>query len=446
MPYMKRIKVASLRTHRTAVWSLSLSLFVNSLVAQTPLTLTQALQQAQTNRLELTNQQLQTQISASDEARRLARWQPQLTAGADFRWNTQIQRSVIRNAPFANGEDVVLRFGTPINNVLNVQAEQKVYDAQSRIDRAINQVNLENQQATLAKLSVDIRQQVTEAYYQAVFNREKQRLSDRARLRAQDYFEQAQTRFRAGTLLKTELDRFALDLSNAELTYRNDQRDYALSLDNLRYRINSPQAVEPADSLGALYAQFQAQAPATGDRIELRQEELNRQVNELNQRREQARLAPVVSAYGAYYAQQLADTFNPVASGTWFPYNYVGLRVSIPIFDGRQTKLNRQDYVRRAQINQNTLQRLRNDFDYETRAARNTLDQARDNLAETQKNIAQAQQILAVDRVRFDAGTLVLADFRNSEYSLQNAETNYLRAVYEVLLGQLQVRRAQGSL
>lgn len=422
-----------------------------SVTAQTLITLAQALQQAQANRLELANEQLQGQITQIGEARRRARWQPQVNAGADFRWNTQIQRSVIRNAPFANGEDVVLRFGTPVNNVLNVQAEQKIYDAQSRVDRAINQTNVASQQAALEKRKVDVRQQVTEAYYQAVFNREKQQLSERARVRAQGYLDQARTRLQAGTLLQSDYERFALDLSNAELTHRNDQRDYALSLDNLHYRISSPQpdrptAVEPADSLEALFAPFQTPDLTTGNRIELQQEELDRQVNELSQKKEKARLAPVMTAYGAYIAQQFADTFNPFQSGTWFPYSYVGVRVSVPIFDGRQTRLTRQDYRLREQINQNTIQRLRNDFDFELRSARNTLDQARENLTETRKNITQAQNILAIDRVRFDAGTLLLADFRNGEYSLQQAETNYLRAVYDVLRGQLQVRKAVGSL
>jgi len=416
------------------------------LFAQTPLSLTQALQQAQTNRLEVANGQLQTQLVQSDEARRRARWQPQVSAGADFRWNTQIQRSVIKNAPFANGQDLVLRFGTPINNVLTVQAEQKLYDATSRIDRQINQLNVASQEAALENATVAIRRQVTEAYYLAVFNREKIRLSDRARARAQGYVDQAQTRFRSGTLLQTDLDRFALDLSNAGQTYRNDQRDYALSLDNLRYRINAPQSITPADSLTTLFAQFPAQALATGSRVEVKQEELSRQVNELSQRREQARLAPVVTAYGAYIAQQFSDSFNPVADQTWFPYNYLGVKVSIPIFDGRQTRLTRQDYVRRVQINQNTIQQLQNDFAYETRVARNTLDQARENLEQARRTITQAQNILAIDRVRFDAGTLLLADYRNSEYSLQQAETNYLRAVYDLLLSQVQVQKAEGSL
>jgi len=423
-------------------------LVLNHSFAQSPakITLPQALQQAQANRLELANEQLQTQLTESDEARRRARWQPQVSASGDFRWNTQIQQSVIKNAPFANGQDLVLRFGTRVNNVLNVQAEQKVYDATSRIDRQINQLNADGQQALLEKVRVDVRQQVTEAYYQAVFDREKIRLSERARLRAQGYLDQARTRFGSGTLLQTDLDRFALDLSNAEQAYRNDQRDYALSLETLRYRISSSQAVEPADSLTALFTSFQAQEPAGGNRVELKQEEVNRQVNELSQRREQARLAPVVTAYGAYFAQQFADAFSPFAAGTWFPYNYVGVRISVPVFDGRQTRINRQDYVRRAQISQNTLQRLRNDFDYEVRSAQNTLTKARENLDESRKNIVQAQQIVAIDRVRFDAGTLLLADFRNSEYALQTAENNYLRAVYDVLRGQLQLRKATGSL
>lgn len=411
-----------------------------------PITLPQALKLARTNRLELTNQQLQIQISASDEARRRARWQPQVNASADFRWNTQIQRNIIKNAPFANGEDVVLRFGTPISNGLTVQAEQKLYDATSRIDRTINQLNVESAQTTLEKLAVDVRQQVTEAYFQAVFTGEKRRLSAQARQRAQGYLDQAQTRFGAGTLLKTDLDRFILDLSNAELALRNDERDYVLSIDNLRYRINSPQTVEPADSLEALLSALATESKPTGERVELRQEVINRQLNELNGRKESARLAPLVTAYGAYVAQQFSDTFNPLASGTWFPYNYVGLRVSLPLSDGRQTRLNRQDYELRVQINQNTLQQLRNEVDYERRSARNTLDQARENLAETRKNIVQAQQIVAIDRVRFDAGTLLLADFRNSEFSLRQAEINYLRAVYDVLLGQVAFQKAVGSL
>lgn len=422
----------------------------NHVIAQSlnNISLDEAIRQGLANRYELKSQQIRVQISQEDEAKRRAKWLPQVNAVADLRWNTQIQRSVIRNAPFANGQDIVLKFGTPINNILNAQLEQKVYDATARVDQRLNQVNVQSQQAALEKQKIDVRQQITEAYYQAVYYREKIRLSEAARVRAKNYLEQAETRFKAGTLLKTDFDRFGLDLSNAELTYRNDQRDYALSLDNLRYRINAPatQSVEPSDSLLQLFRQFQGLEQTPTERVEIRQETLSREVNLLNEQREQARLSPTISAYGAYFVQQLHDTFNPFASGTWFPYNYVGLRVNVPVFDGRQTRLNRQTYALQSQINQHTIERLKLDIDYETKTALKTLEQARENLTETQKNIAQAQSILAVDRVRFDAGTLLMADFRNSEYTLQSAENNYLKAVYDVLIGQLQVQKSLGRL
>jgi len=413
-----------------------------------PISLPEALRLAEQNRIELKNQQVQVQIAGNQETIRRAGWLPQVNAGADLRWNTQIQRNIIPNAPFANGQDVVLRFGTPINNLANVQAEQKIYDAASRVDRQLNQVAVQTQRLNLEKLRQDVRVQVTEAYYQAVFYREKLRLSAGARERAVGYLEQARTRFSAGTLLETDLNRFELDLRNAELAVRNDQRDYNLSLETLRYRLNLPagQVMAPADSLRSLFEQA---VPAEGTpeaRVELRQEEVNQQTALLNGQRQRSRLTPVVSAYGAYFAQQLHDTFNPFAAGTWFPYNYLGLRVNVPLFDGRQARLNERQNLLQAQISQQTRQRLRNDFDYELTSARNTLEQARDNLTETERNITQARAILAIDRVRFDAGTLLLADFRNSEYTLLQAENNYLQAVYQVLNGQLQVRRALGSL
>ncbi len=412
------------------------------------LSLADALRLAEQNRIEVKVQQTQVQLAGNQEAIRRAAWLPQVNAGADIRWNTQIQRNIIPNAPFANGQDVVLRFGTPINNLLNAQAEQKIYDAQSRIDRQLNQTAVQTQEVILERQRQDIRSQVTEAYYGAVFNREKLRLSEAARQRAEGYLEQARTRYGAGTLLQTDLSRFELDLRNADLSRRNDQRDYTLSLETLRYRLNLPdgQTVVPADSLRQLFGQPTPVDANTAARLELKQEDLTRQTALLNGRRQRAQLSPVVSAYGAYFLQQLHDTFNPFASGTWFPYNYLGVRLNVPLFDGRQARLNERQNGLQAQISQQNRQRLQNDFDYELKTAQNTLAQARDNLAETERNIAQARAILAIDRVRFDAGTLLLADFRNSEYTLQQAENNYLQAVYNVLSGQLAVRRATGNL
>jgi outer membrane protein TolC len=60
--------------------------------------------------------------------------------------------------------------------------------------------------------------------------------------------------------------------------------------------------------------------------------------------------------------------------------------------------------------------------------------------------VALAQQILETDRIRYEKGTLLLADLKNTEYSLQNAETNYLNSVYQFLIALVRYKKAAGTL
>ena len=55
------------------------------------------------------------------------------------------------------------------------------------------------------------------------------------------------------------------------------------------------------------------------------------------------------------------------------------------------------------------------------------MNQEKANLTDTKANLALAQQILETDRLRYEKGTLLLSDLKNTEYSLQNAENNYLQ-------------------
>ena len=116
-----------------------------------------ALKMALENRLELKNQQLQLRIAEGEEAKLRAKWLPQVNASADMRWNTQLQTSVFKNAPFANGQDVKLVLGVPFNNNVGLSAEQKVYDAATKYDRLINSETVEGQKITLEKQKIDIK-------------------------------------------------------------------------------------------------------------------------------------------------------------------------------------------------------------------------------------------------------------------------------------------------
>ncbi|RFS18396.1 TolC family protein [Emticicia sp. C21] len=413
------------------------------------LTLEQAVQWGLENRIELKSQNLNVQIASTENEKVKARWLPQVSGTADLRWNTQLQTTVLPFALPGSGESQTeIKLGRPFNNTFILQAEQKVYDANRKVDRAVNDAQVEVQKNNLAQIRVNLRQAITEAYYNGVFAKEKLNLSTLALQRANSYFEVGQARLDQGAILKNDLDKLELDVSNARLAQTKNQQDYDLALIALQYQLNTTDKVEPAEDLQAIfnYSQIIENQSNIEKRTEIKAEELNLRLNQLNVQKQLARNKPMVSAYGNYSFFQLAETFNPFEKGTWFPANYVGIRANVPIFDGRQARLAANDFKIRQQINTLNTERLRNDFSFESKSTWNTVQQSKLNLEEAKKNIALAQRILETDKFRFEKGVILLSDLKNTEYALQSAENQYLSSIYNFLIASVRYKKANGNL
>jgi len=105
-----------------------------------------------------------------------------------------------------------------------------------------------------------------------------------------------------------------------------------------------------------------------------------------------------------------------------------------------------RDFAIKAQVNRNNVEKLKADFGYEVRNTTNILNQEKINLEDTKANLVLAQQILETDRFRYEKGTILLSDLKNTEYSLQSAENNYLTSVYNFLVATVRYKKAVGAL
>ncbi|UTA69192.1 TolC family protein [Emticicia sp. 21SJ11W-3] len=413
------------------------------------ISLNEAVQKGLANRLELKAQNLNIQVAGTENEKIKARWLPQISGNADIRWNTQLQTTILPFAlPGSAETQTEVRLGRPFNNSFLVQAEQKVYDANRKIDLQLNNTQLDAQKNNLEQLRVNLKQAITEAYYNCVFAKERLNLSVLALERAKSYLEVGKARFDQGAILKNDLDKLELDASNAQLAQTKNQQDYDLSLIALQYQLNTSETVEPGEDLQAIFGYSQVVQGQLNieNRAEIKAEQLSRHLNELNAQKQLARNRPMVSVYGNYSYFQLSETLNPFEKNTWFPANYIGIRANVPIFDGRQARLTANDFRVRQQINVLNAERLRNDFSYESKSTWNTLQQSKLNLEEARKNIDLAHRILETDKFRFEKGVILLSDLKNTEYALQNAETQYLSSIYNFLIASVRYKKASGNL
>ncbi len=423
-------------------------LIINTLSAQ-KLTIDDAIKIGLENRLELKTQALQIRLTESENQKIKAKWLPQVTAGADVRVNTQLQTSILPfditgKNPGASSE---IQFGLPYSNTLGLQAEQKIFDANKKIDYQLNNVLTEIQVNALDQQKVNIRQAITEAYYLVVYNKEKLEFNQRTTLRAEENLANAAVKLKKGTLLQNDYDRFLLEVKNATMAAKRNLLDYENCLESLKYRMNlkSETSLEITDDLNNILKANEILAtPNFENRSDLKGEEISLKSNELNKEKQKFRNYPTISAYGNYTLLQQIDKPNPFKAGSIFPFNYIGVRLNIPVFDGKQAKIFASDFGIKQEINRMNIDRYKNDFQYQTISAIKQIEQAKIALSESKLNLELAQQILKTDLFRFEKGVLAFSELKNTESALQNAEANYLTNIYNFLIASISHKKAVG--
>lgn len=426
-----------------------LNIFIISTLSAQKLTLNEAIKLGLDNRIELKTQNLQIKLTESENLKAKAKWLPQINATADARVNTQLQTSIL---PFDitgqnPGESSEVRFGLPYSNSFGIQADQKIFDANKKIDVLLNNSQTDVQKNLLEQQKNTIRQVITEAYYSVIYNKEKLDFNQKTIKRVEENQANAAVKLKNGTMLQNDFDRYLLDVKNASISYKKALIDYESSLENLKYRMHlqSNQPIEISEDLTTLLKSNETLfRPDFEQRTEIKLEEINLKFNDLNQQKQKFSNYPTVSAYGNYTLLQQINVPNPFKKGSVFPFNYLGLRVNIPVFDGKKSKIFSNDFAIKQEINLQNIEKLKEDFEYNTINALKQIDQAKLSLIDTKQNIDLAQQILKTDLFRYEKGVLSFAEVKNTESSLQNAETNYLSSIYNFLVASINYKKASG--
>jgi outer membrane protein TolC len=409
------------------------------------LTLEGAIELGLKNRYELQSAYMQLKIDQQQNKKINASWLPQVSANGDFRYNSILQKSVLPIGDFgipgiSPGATSTVAFGVPYNTTIGLDAQQKLLDLTKKIDRKINNNSVENQLLTIEIQKTNVRNDISEAYFYVLYQKEKIKLAQEAVVRAQTNLENGQTRLKAGTALTNDIERLALDLSNQRLASRKAKQDYEFSMDQLKFRMNVNQdtTLEISESLQSL---VQKKAPSSvppySNNNTIRKEEIARLGNQLQAKKMLKRNAPTLSAYGNISLLALNEDV--------YPFSYLGLQTSITLFGGQQAKFSAQDYQIRSQMNQVNIEKYRLDLDFEIRSVKKSMEYAQLDLEESEKNITLAKHVYANDQFRFEKGNIVLSELKNSEFTLLTAENNYLITAYNYLLIMLKLEKLLGQ-
>ena len=129
----------------------------------------------------------------------------------------------------------------------------------------------------------------------------------------------------------------------------------------------------------------------------------------------------------------------------WFPGTSWGLSLNIPIFSGfmRKSQINQADL--RLQQYKFSLQQFEQGYQNEVFTAQTNYLRAVDKYQLQKKNVDLANQIRRIAKIKFQEGLGTSLEYTTAETESNNAEGNNIIALYEMMMAELDYRKATGA-
>lgn len=416
---------------------------------QSGMTLQQCIQFGLANNPNLVKSQVDAERYAEMKISTRAAFLPQVNASANLNDNLKLQTSIIPGEFFGQpGEQIAVQFGTQYNLALGLDASQILYD-----HSLIYATKISNQATDLANLNVQktkeqLMYDIAAAYYGAQVSRTQMDIVRSNLNQVDTLLKITRAQYDNDFAQQLDIDRLTVNKTNLETNLTSSQLQYNQQVRLLKLYMGMPQSTEL--TIPAIDNSAQSTSLINTDGIsktDLSILQTQQSLYELNVRQIKAGYIPTLSlAFHTGYQYQQNDLRIFAKNANWFPNTYVAVNLAIPIFDGL-SKSSRIKQVK-MQLQQNELDQryLNESLVMQRENAVGNLEINRATLESQQRNTELAQTVYNTTRERYLGGIASMAELMNAETGLKTAQTNYLSALVQVKLAELELLKATGNI
>lgn len=431
---------------------------VNAQKGAEPFSLKQAVDFALKKNASVSNANLDVDAARAKVGETRAIGLPQITGSVNYLHNLQIQRTILENTPGSPFSSPYLAAGDPIffalqlknSAIASVGINQLIFNGSYLVglQAAATYKELSVKQLKAGKITTATN--VTKAYYGVLVNEERLRLLDLNINRLDSTFRETSIMFKNGFVEKIDLDRLEVSLNNLKTDRQNTQRYLDVTLALLKFQMGMDQktAIVLTDKLENIKLDVKPYSNGNfdyGQRIEYSQLQTARMLNQLDLKNIRAGYLPSLGANLTLGANTSA-TNNADLNDRWKSYSYVGINLSLPIFDGGTKNYKAQQSRLSLQKTDNSIEQLKQSIDLQIYSANAGLISNLDKLNTQKRNYELAQEVVRVTKAKYQQGLGSNLEVTNAESSVKEAQTNYYAALYDVLISKVDLDVATGQL
>ncbi len=352
--------------------------------------------------------------------------------------------------PVGGFGNINAQFGVPWSASGGLDFSQLLFDGQVFVGLQARSAAMDFATKSAEVTSEQIKANIYKIYYQLVVGN-SQLSSLQANIdRFEKLLHDTKEIYKNGFAEKLDVDKVIVQLNNLKTEKEKVIQQLNAGNAGLKFLMNMPQKEELAltDSLTdeVLKSNILEESYSYTDRKEIQLLALAKKLNGYNVKRYNLSRIPTVAAFGAYSKNAQRSAFNFFNKGDWFTTSLIGLKISVPIFDGFARRSRIESAKLTLQKSNNSLLQAKESMDYEVIQARIKMKSAILTTDVQKQNIQLAEDVFNTTRKKYDQGLGSNQEIYNAQTELKVAQNNYYSALYDAITAKIDYLKAVGKL
>ncbi len=248
-----------------------------------------------------------------------------------------------------------------------------------------------------------------------------------------------------------ETDKMALTLSQIIMNYNQSIRQSNLSETYLKLMlgIDLDENIFLEDSLHLLLencADISLEESNIQNTLEYQMAELNEKLKYWDVKRYQTDKLPSISAFASIGTSAMGVDFTPLdASTKWYPNEFIGISMSIPIFDGLGGKSRIQKAIIEREIANLQKENTKQNLKLAHLNAKSNYLFAQQSLKHQGNNILISEKIYQKTRLKYREGITSSTELTRIASEYLEHQTNHSKQIFNLLVSHLNYKRSIGK-
>jgi len=410
------------------------------------LSLRQCVQIAVEENINIRTARLEAEKSRHRKAEAISAIIPKVSIGGNFQNNLKLQ--TVPLSLEMNGVDMsgTVQMGEKFSTAAAATLNWVLYN-----QTAITAMQLSNKIIELNNLGIEkagegLAAAVARLYFLALVTSQQKNLIDENIARTERIQDIVKVLVDNGMAKQVDFDRISINLENLYTQQSNAEAALEQQHNMIKYMLNIPlnARLVLTDDFEMKLLQNPPEITVNfSNHVDIRLLESQQEVNRINRRVINSGYVPSLVFTGQYAVQgqrsEFRNYFNNSPDNVWYNSSYIGLGLSIPVFDGferrSRSRQARMDYL----ITEGLLADTKEKFTADYQNAVNNYHNSKMNLMRQEKNIRLAERVYDETALKYREGLATMSALLQDEMSLSAAQANYLNALFSYREAEIEI-------